>query len=350
MIIMVFLGISSSVFAQFPIRGKVTDGTSNEPVEFATVFVSNTSIGTITDKEGQFELSIPAGQFDLVVSFMGYSSKVVKIDSGEGEQFLSIELYSSDLELEERMVEAQRDPQWYKNLKIFEKFFLGSSINARKASILNPEVLILDDISKPGTLIAKAIEPLKIVNPNLGYNLTFVLVNFEYQEKENTLSYFGYPYFEEMELPARQMVRINRNRERAFNGSINHLMRTLYQNELEESGFVIYPAAWKQLPDNTFEEQLGSSKFEADSLLVRLNQVVFTYRKPVFVFYDNEREEAGFQAVSGRRTRDYQFSRLHLKGRSLMLYPNGGFYNPRDLYIEGYMAWEKVADLMPIDY
>lgn len=46
----------------------------NEPLPFANVFIKNTTIGTTTSFEGNYTLSVPAGNHILVFSFIGYQT------------------------------------------------------------------------------------------------------------------------------------------------------------------------------------------------------------------------------------------------------------------------------------
>lgn len=57
------------------IRGTVKDEKTNQPVPFANVVIQNTSIGAVTDFEGDFVISgVPSGFVRLVVSSVGYQS------------------------------------------------------------------------------------------------------------------------------------------------------------------------------------------------------------------------------------------------------------------------------------
>lgn len=44
--------------AQTVIRGKVTDGTTKEALAFASVLVKGSTVGAVTDLDGNFEISI----------------------------------------------------------------------------------------------------------------------------------------------------------------------------------------------------------------------------------------------------------------------------------------------------
>ncbi len=55
------------------IKGKVIDIASNEPVSFANVALEGTSIGAVTNFEGEFEIiNVPAGNYHVIASCVGY--------------------------------------------------------------------------------------------------------------------------------------------------------------------------------------------------------------------------------------------------------------------------------------
>lgn len=59
------------------IRGIVKDDTS--AIQGAVIKVEGTNLGTITNKDGYFELRVPDNAKKLIVQFIGYESKEVKI-------------------------------------------------------------------------------------------------------------------------------------------------------------------------------------------------------------------------------------------------------------------------------
>ena len=62
-----------SGYTQSVLRGKVSDGKNGEPVPFANVFFSHTTMGSPTLENGTFEIkNIPNGKYDLTVSVVGY--------------------------------------------------------------------------------------------------------------------------------------------------------------------------------------------------------------------------------------------------------------------------------------
>ena len=75
---MSFLFVSLGLFAQkITVKGVVNDATG-EPVIGANVIIKGTSVGTITDFDGNFTLNANAKDV-LVVSFIGYKNAEVKV-------------------------------------------------------------------------------------------------------------------------------------------------------------------------------------------------------------------------------------------------------------------------------
>ncbi|MBF9252292.1 TonB-dependent receptor [Pontibacter sp. 172403-2] len=62
------------------VSGRVT-GDDGQGVPGASVVVKGTTIGTATDVNGNFTLSVPAGSNTLVISFLGYKSQEVSINN-----------------------------------------------------------------------------------------------------------------------------------------------------------------------------------------------------------------------------------------------------------------------------
>lgn len=55
------------------LRGVVYDDSNGETVPFAAIFVEETGGGTTTDLDGAYELTLEAGTYNIVISYLGYS-------------------------------------------------------------------------------------------------------------------------------------------------------------------------------------------------------------------------------------------------------------------------------------
>lgn len=69
--------------AQTTITGRVMDGAANESAIGASVLVVGTTVGTITDFDGNFTLEVPEGKFILQVSMVGFKTQVINIRGKE---------------------------------------------------------------------------------------------------------------------------------------------------------------------------------------------------------------------------------------------------------------------------
>ena len=56
------------------VRGSVYDSQTGQPVEEAAVRVGGLTLGTTTDTNGVFRLTLPTGEYDLTFSRIGYRS------------------------------------------------------------------------------------------------------------------------------------------------------------------------------------------------------------------------------------------------------------------------------------
>ncbi|MDR0681458.1 MAG: SusC/RagA family TonB-linked outer membrane protein [Dysgonamonadaceae bacterium] len=72
-VVSLFLFISAAAFAQnIKVSGVIISAEDKEPIIGASVTVKdNTSIGTVTDLDGNFSLTVPAGSKTLVISYIG---------------------------------------------------------------------------------------------------------------------------------------------------------------------------------------------------------------------------------------------------------------------------------------
>src|SRR5690606_42698 len=82
-------------------------------------------------------------------------------------------------------------------------------------------------------------EPLVVENPALGYVIKFSIDSFVNQYTTNARLFTGQPLFEEMEGTEIERETWKANREKAYNGSLLHFMRSFYGRAIEENGFEV---------------------------------------------------------------------------------------------------------------
>lgn len=124
-----FLSLNTVFAQQAEISGRVFDGENNEGIPYATVAISGTTNGTITDENGFYKITeLDPGFIRLEVSYIGYERKLsteIEISSvNPGE--LDIALIKSTTQLDEVVVGAtlfrqtEESPLSLKNIGISE--------------------------------------------------------------------------------------------------------------------------------------------------------------------------------------------------------------------------------------
>lgn len=85
------------------------------------------------------------------------------------------------------------------------------------------------------------------------------------------------------------------------------------------------------------------------------NLKAITYNDALYIMYTNELETAIYRNSGHWQSRpldmqNYQISVVHLLSSPATFYANGGILDPKSFLYEGYWAYEKIADMVPMDY
>lgn len=82
----IFVFCLGSVWAQKgTIKGTITDEKTNAPVPFLNILVEGTTLGTVTDEQGKFQIMVEPGTYNLVFSSIDYEASTEKVTVGPGE-------------------------------------------------------------------------------------------------------------------------------------------------------------------------------------------------------------------------------------------------------------------------
>lgn len=77
---LILISIGANAQDTLTIKGTVTDE-SGEPLVGATVMVEGTSIGVVTDIDGNYSISLPKGKKELVFSYVGYDNQTLSANT-----------------------------------------------------------------------------------------------------------------------------------------------------------------------------------------------------------------------------------------------------------------------------
>lgn len=370
--------LTASLFSQTRIDGRIVDKSTSEPLVGVNVFFSKTTWGATTDDNGFYTLTnIPAGQYELVVSMIGYEVEREQMIIKTDERFtLNFRLQSRAILMSEVNVTAKTDRVWKKNYDRFRRSFLGTSKNGESCLILNEFVLTFDENGQ--YFRAKASQPIRIENPELGYRITYILDDFEIDGTE--VRFAGDHYYESMiSKSKRQLKKWEKNRKKAYNGSLRHLLKTLTDRfDLRftiNNGMVIQNDNWNSIAgrkkDPLVREGFSISMNKKDlfgtSLIIeeeykplRSDTLVFpgaTYEQPLLSFegrmmvvYMKESPELAYMMENDSPSSYKQTSYLLLRADSVYYDRDGRFFEPYMIEQQGYSSWERIGDQLPFNY
>jgi hypothetical protein len=346
----------------YSISGVVKDN-KGETLPGATVFLSGTKAITACNKDGAFSLSaVSPGSYLLIVKYLGFHPLNLPINVVNQPLSLKLTLLPNLNQLSQVVVTA--DPDWEAHYQIFKKRFFGTTPNAEKCRILNKEALHFHYNKKLQLLSATADEFLIIENDQLGYKISYSLDSFEFNEDSGILKYQGNPSFAELKPVSEKQLNLwQKNRSTAYNGSITHLMRSVYDGDPYRQGFLIYSLTNKPPIGTSYNNDnpvtLASTPVLMDSLLTvsDKNFKTLAYKNCLFVVYTKEYETFNFKNSGYRLTRPAggqiprgQYSMVNLIDADVTIDSHGNFSLPGGLLFEGYMGWEQIADLTPLEY
>ena len=325
-IFFIFLLIPLLLQGQEMISGKVLSAKDSTALEGVSVYFDGTSLGTVTNRTGEFHISNEkSGVAPLVISFLGFKNAILNI-SEESEKQLTIFLDEKEEMLQEVVLEV--DP-WSrkKKLRIFREEFLGSSPAAADCKIINEEVIQLYYSPSKQVLSAEISEPLEIKNKHLGYHITYDLSLFRVGFLDPPGSFGGRKmvliegtsFFEELNESTRSSHEKNRKLE--YNGSSLHFMRSLASKQLHENRFRILDESLEVDPYKFFD-------IKKDNGLIKVQLLT---DKLIILYHDIE------------------YSALETKG-SFAIDRLGNHTPPLAAIFSGKIALGRVADMLPLDY
>lgn len=322
-------------------------------VQSAHVFVNNTSIGSTTNKTGNFQLNISDkfSQVELIVSLIGYKTIKRKINYSAEIQIFRFQLEVDDM-LKKSMVSTQKDKDWKKIQDIFEGALIGNSKFAKDCKILNPAVVKLE-YDKDKKIIATAKAPILINNAALGYKILFLMDKFE---SDGTTTHFsGFKFFEKANTSSINLKsKWDNNQKEVFNDSFRNFLISLMHNKLEENDFEVF----KQTAVQTVHDgQTSIAKALKEGTLIRVDATeISTYDKDAESFL--LQAEYPLIVFIKKRTQltpvftdyPYQYSEIVLPKAYAAFNENGWLRRPNDVVLKDYWSDKGLANQLPDDY
>lgn len=373
-VLLASLGRLSAQSSGGALSGTVTDSLTGKPLAAASVYLNNTSKGGVTDRNGAFRLTIPAGTFELVVSAIGYETVIVEIDGSRLPPVLPVRLRQAATELTAVTVEPFDKHGWARYGKYFQDNFIGIGENAASCRILNKEVLRFYFYKRGNRLRVTAAEPLQIENDALGYVLTYQLKEFVSDFNTKIIAFSGYPFFQE-QTPENEAAGKNwlRKRWTAYRGSMMHFMRSLYTGHTISEGFLIQRDVYMVNEEKRRVKSIYRPDFQKPGLFPKDTLYYFweVLREPdpihrrlavspdslitghtarnLSIYFDGNLIVS--YGVNGDADSLRQSEIRLLGAEPVAVEGNGRYYPSREILARG--VWgqsEKISNLLPLDY
>lgn len=335
------------------IIGKVIDSKTSVPLPFASVYLNNTTIGTATNLEGEFTLEkLPLGEYELIVSFVGYRSYQSKIRITPFTTInMTVNLLPIPVNLNAVNVSSQKDNEWRILLEKFKKLLFGNSPYTSSCKIFNPWVLDFDE-TQNGVLMAKALAPLEIENPGLGYRITYQLTTFI--ADNNSYNIKGFVRFHEMETVDTALIKLwSKRRADVYLQSHRHLFKSMVDEQVEQQGFQLFEDV------SRMESIVRRASFNSN-----VNENIRPFNDSAMVVMDSTTQRIRIKLpprlevhytrktvpLSVYRSIPYPISWIEVKGGYLETNHAGIVLNSANMIVSGAMGESRVAEILPYDY
>jgi hypothetical protein len=367
------------------ITGVVTHSGAKTPLARASVFLSNSSIGSATTEDGTFTLSgIRPGQYELVVTILGYEDYSKTVLVGREPIKLDIELIQKPLQLREVVITSNAD--WKRNYEVFKRDFIGIDENAKKCKVVNPHVIDLVYNKPKQAVEASSDEFLIVENGALGYRVKFLLKDFSTSKLTRIVSYEGRVLFEDLPGSETQKKIWHQKREDAYYGSTMHFYRSLYAGKMASEGFVIrkllrIPNPLRR-PEELIQQKIKmfNKYYNRDSLNYWIDQnnmvryrdqlvrepmhdydilrstgqqgiFAMTFKDYLYVVFTKKREETDFKDLyRPLDMENFETSVITLYQPYALFDMNGVVISSRSTLYEGTWSKAKLSTLLPVDY
>ncbi len=409
LIILLIVVHTVPALAQQTIKGTVVNPLTNQPIAGASVFLTNTSKGGSTNKEGYFEINdIKPGKYELITTSVGFETSVFSFSSEELPLKLRVEMKTKITELDNVVLEPFVEEGWDKWGNTFMSSFIGKNTNAKDCKLKNHKDIRFRFYKKTNRLEAIADKPLIIENNALGYKIEYQLEAFEIKFKEGSTTYYGYTLFTQLgnqdKDPKKRWVKA---RDKAYYGSMKHFFTALYNNKLLEEGFEVrrmvkHPNLEKQrvrklgpsvlggggnifvssrdknlvkkdsvqnvitgqdsseyyrriLRQENFIEEYSPHFVTLDSLTIGKDGIfnVIYFPNYLYVTYKKGMEDQAYlDFFNERRKPFYQRSLIFITEETpLLIGPDGSYFYPDKLLSTAWWGFqEKMSTMLPTDY
>ena len=363
-----FLFIQNSFSQQFYIRGRVTDNETQLPLKGASVYINNTTKGSTTNDNGDFEIGpLQPGRYEVVASFVGYDALLYSAEIKSSNLRISFKVEKKEEVLREVLVLSSELRKRY--LDIFKKFVIGQTIAAERCQIKNIEEVQFASGETKDEIMAYTEKALVIESPELGYTIHFDLLTFYYNKVTSGAYFYGYTRFVDWGKDEKTKKKWIRKRRGAYEGSTVHFFLSLVNKQLAKEGFTVYQLlkTQKEKKDSagiTITRQKTNQGMQMASKAIE-DSMIRIYPDSVYKIYEL-RVNDGWRVMYSKNT-DLKtemmrknfisgqpstgtVSVLRFREEPVLINARGIILTPIRLFYDGIWGYERLANMLPEDY
>lgn len=381
-ILLFFLLTSSLLSAQF-VKGTVVDDTGHR-ISNVNIYLDGTKTGTVSIEDGTFTLNLSTQKYgNLVFQKEDYETFTVGLPDliNKNSKVLLIKTSIN----EEKKIAPFTSEAYEKYINYFLNAFIG--VDQENVKIKNLKSLKFSYDERNRFLTIKASKPLIIENKNLGYEISYNLISFSTDfKRSNMVNYTGTSFFKE----TKNTDNVKLNRMNAYEGSFLHFLRSIYDNKIVETGFIIYQANRTPNPFYPSEKELNTlnnylesatqselnsipenikdisrrkndqspylltisktNATDADYVKRLSGQVFLNFKDILKINYSKFYYELKGKDFVKRKNRNLLSSFLYSEGGSFEISKEGNITTPDQLINEGDFSKNKIENMLPLDY
>lgn len=367
-------------FAQM-IKGTVVNDAGMK-IGNVNIYIDGTKTGTVSHEDGSFSLNIPGKNLgNIIFRKENYETFATPVSEVINKTLKVVLLKSNDIE------EVTIVPYTEEAYKNYINYFLDQFVGYDKQNvkIKNQRSLKFSFDKKNKILKVKAPKTLIIENKNLGYEIEYNLVNFSSDFNTKIVNCSGTSLFKE----TKNNNKTRLNRMNAYDGSLLHFFRSVYNNTVASDQFVVNHVIKVPNPKYPSEEELNTLKdymamvkntvmnfpdnirniaarkrneseyslaivktLIPDSDYVKRNngEVLFSFKDILQVNYKKYDYELKGKEFIKSKIPVVKTSFLHPEGETFEVSKDGNITNPDLLITEGEFTKNKIENMLPLDY
>ncbi|WEK69382.1 MAG: carboxypeptidase-like regulatory domain-containing protein [Candidatus Chryseobacterium colombiense] len=365
------------------IQGTVVNDVEQK-IPNVSIYIDGTKIGTTSKEDGSFSLNLPSKNIgNIIFQKEDYETFATPVSEVLNKKLKVVLLKTNTIE-EVTIIPFTEEA--YKNyIHYFLNTFIGN--DQENVKIKNQRSLKFAYDKKNKTLKVKAPKTLIIENKNLGYEIEYNLMSFSADFNSNMVNYTGTSFFKE----TKNSDKIKLNRMNAYDGSMLHFFRSIYNNTISEDKFIVnhvvqipnpkYPTAEELNILKNFMEMTRTSKIigkiseEISDISHRKNtqkpyalaitktmipdsdyvkrdgkNVLFSFKDMLQVNYSKYYYELKGKQFIKTTIPVVISSYLHPEGETFEVSKDGNISTPDLLIAEGDFTKNKIEYMLPLDY